>query len=448
MNRSLNRFLLLGIAALAVIAILAMLLFRPRTQAEPTAPGPQALYWYDPMVPDSHFDKPGKSPFMDMQLVPKYADVPAAIGSDATTAQDADGAFRIDPRVVQNLGVRLATVERQALTQRLLAAGVITVDEHRIEAVQVRAAGWVEQLAVRAVGDPVRRGQLLASVYSPELLAAQDEFLLAQRSGDASLKDASRARLALFGLGDAQIRRIAARGQAERRVDYVASNDGYVMELGARQGAMLSPGMTLFQIASLDTVWLAAELPEAQGAAIKPGDVASASVAAVPGEVFAGKVEYVYPELSGATRTVKLRIALQNPGARLRPGMYATVQLDGAARAEALTVPTEAVIRTGTRSVVLIAEDEARFRPVAVRTGVEVGERIEVLEGLNEGQQVVASGQFLIDSEASLRGALDRMSAPAAEPPAMVNPHAGHVMPAEPVTDPHEGHEGHHGHQP
>lgn len=429
MNRPLNRSLLLGLAALAVIAVFVALLFRPSKQAEPTeqaAAEPQALYWYDPMMPDSHFDKPGKSPFMDMQLVPKYADAPAETG----TAQDDDGAFRIDPRVVQNLGVRLATVERQALTQRLLAAGVITVDEHRIEAVQVRAAGWVEQLAVRAVGDPVRRGQLLASVYSPELLAAQDEFLLAQRSGDASLKDASRARLALFGLGDAQIRRIAARGQAERRVEYVASNDGYVMELGVRQGAMLSPGMTLFQIASLDTVWLAAELPEAQGAAIKPGDAASATVAAVPGEAFAGKVEYVYPELSGATRTVKLRIALQNPGARLRPGMYATVQLEAAARAETLTVPTEAVIRTGTRSIVLIAEDEARFRPVAVRTGVEVDERIEVLDGLNEGQQVVASGQFLIDSEASLRGALDRISAPAAESP-------------QPMVDPHAGHQGH-----
>ncbi|WP_293389156.1 efflux RND transporter periplasmic adaptor subunit [Nevskia sp.] len=446
MNRPLNRALLLGLAALAVIAVFTVLLFRPGKPAEPVeqAAEPQALYWYDPMVPDSHFDKPGKSPFMDMQLVPKYGDVPAEAG----TAQDDDGAFRIDPRVVQNLGVRLATVERQALTQRLLAAGVITVDEHRIEAVQVRAAGWVEQLAVRAVGDPVRRGQLLASVYSPELLAAQDEFLLAQRSGDASLKDASRARLALFGLGDAQIRRIAARGQAERRVDYLASNDGYVMELGARQGAMLSPGMTLFQIASLDTVWLAAELPEAQGAAIKPGDAASATVAAVPGEAFAGKVEYVYPELSGATRTVKLRITLQNPGAQLRPGMYATVQLEAAARAVALTVPTEAVIRTGTRSVVLIAEDEARFRPVAVRTGVEVGERIEVLDGLSAGQQVVASGQFLIDSEASLRGALDRLSAPAAEPQPMVDPHAGHVMPAEPVKDPHAGHEGHQGHQP
>ena len=363
----------------------------------------EALYWYDPMVPDQRFDKPGKSPFMDMDLVPKYADEDAA-------AEGEDGGFRIDPRVVQNLGVRLATVERAALQQSLLAAGVIAVDEHGIEAVQSRSAGWVEQLGVKAVGDPVRRGQLLAAIYSPDLYAAQGEYLLALRSGDAGLQEAARARLALYGVGDAQLRRIASRGKAERRIEHHAAHDGYVMELGVREGAMLEPGMSLFMLASLDTVWLNAELPETQGAAIQPGDAASATVAALPGQRFDGRVEYVYPELSGTTRTVKLRIALPNRDARLRPGMYASVRLDGAPRAAALTVPTEAVIRTGTRSVVLVAEDEARFRPVAVRTGVEGGERTEVLDGLQEGQQVVASGQFLIDSEASLRGALDRLA--------------------------------------
>ena len=409
--------------------------YADETPAPPAPPAErQPLYWYDPMVPEQRFDKPGKSPFMDMELVPKYADETPAADAGSTD----DGAFRIDPRVVQNLGVRLATVERRALAQQVQAAGVIAVDEHRIVAVQARAAGWVEQLAVRAVGDPVRRGQLLAAVYSPELLAAQEEFLLATRSGDAALKDAARARLALFGLDDGQIRRIAGSGRAERRVEYRASQDGYVMELGLRQGAQLSPGMTLFQIAGLDSVWLEAELPEAQAAWIKLGDAASASLAAHPGETFRGKVEYLYPELSAATRTVKLRIALSNPGLRLRPGMYASVHLDGAPRAAQLTVPTEAVIRTGMRSVVLVAEDEGRFRPVLVKPGAEVGERIEVLDGLREGQQVVASGQFLIDSEASLRGALDRLSAveagkpPAAEPPAAIEDHSGH-----------EGHEGH-----
>ncbi|WP_293003014.1 efflux RND transporter periplasmic adaptor subunit [Nevskia sp.] len=401
----------------------------------------EPLYWYDPMVPDQKFDKPGKSPFMDMQLVPKYADDEAAAASVAVSeAAAATGdSFRIDPRVVQNLGVRLATVERRALSQQVQAAGAIAVDEHGIEAQQVRVAGWVEKLNVRAVGDPVTRGQLLASINTPELFAAQSEFLLALRSGDAALKDAARTRLALFGVGEAQIARIATTGVAERRVDYFAPRDGYVMELGVRQGAMVSPGMTLFQIAGLDRVWLNAEVPEAQGAWIQPGDAAQASLSALPGERFDGTVEYLYPEVGGSTRTLRLRIALDNRSRRLRPGLYASVQLAGAARAPALTVPTEAVIRTGTRSVVLIADESSRFTPVLVRLGAEVGDRIEVLDGLSDGQQVVASGQFLIDSEASLRGALDRLSAVAPEAPA-----AGATTDAD---DPHAGHDGHAGHQ-
>ena len=428
-----NRPTVIGLAAVAVIAAAATWGWQSRHHADRTVTERQPLYWYDPMVPDQHFDKPGKSPFMDMDLVPKYAD-----DASPAASQVEDGGFRIDPRVVQNLGVRLAPVERGVLRQRLLAAGVIAVDEHGIEAVQSRAAGWVERLDVKAVGDPVRRGQRLAAIYAPELYAAQGEYLLARQSGDAGLQDAARARLALLGVGDAQLRRIAASGKAERRVELFAAADGYVMELGIREGAQIEPGMSLFTLARLDTVWLNAELPETQGAAIAPGDAAHASVAALPGTTFDGKVEYVYPELSGATRTVKLRIALPNRDAALRPGMYASVRLDGAPRAAALTVPTEAVIRTGTRSVVLVAEDAARFRPVAVRTGIEAGERIEVLEGLAEGQQVVASGQFLIDSEASLRGALERLAPIAIEAPS--------TAPA-PADDPHAGHAGHAGHE-
>jgi Cu(I)/Ag(I) efflux system membrane fusion protein len=453
-----NRPLILGLAAVAAVAVTAVLLTRPATPpaatvAAETAPAAERkpLYWYDPMVPDSHFEQPGKSPFMDMDLVPKYADEPAAT-DDAGAGSEADaGTLGIDPRVVQNLGVRLAPVTRQQLAQSVLAAGVIAVDEHRIEAVQARAAGWVEQLAVRAVGDPVRRGQLLASVYAPELLAAQDEFLLARRSGDSALRDAARARLALFGIGEAQIRRIEASGRAERRVDYHAGRDGYVMQLGLRQGAQIVPGMTLFEIAGLDEVWLNAELPEAQGAWIKAGDAATASLAALPGEQFAGRVDYVYPELNGVTRTLRLRVVLANQPLKLRPGMYASVRFEGVPRPAALTVPGEALIRTGRRTVVLVAEGEARFRPVLVTVGAEIGDRAEVLEGLAEGQQVVASGQFLIDSEASLRGALDRLSAVAAP-----DPHAGHGQPAEaPAAErqpdaaaSHDSHGSHEGHRP
>ena len=381
------------------------------------------LYWYDPMVPDQHFDAPGKSPFMDMQLVPKYADdeAPAAPpgGSDDAPTRAAPGpeaGLRIDPRMQQSLGLRLATVERQRLSQPLRAVGTVSVDEHRIEAVTARAPGWVERLAVRAVGDPVRRGALLASVYAPELLAAQEEYLLALRSGDASLSAAARLRLTGFGLSEAQIARVQASGKAERRIDYHAPFDGYVMRLGAREGAAVMPGTPLFELASLDSVWIEVAVPEAQAAAVRSGDAATVELVSRPGEQRRGSVDYIYPELESSTRSLRLRVQVDNRGLLLRPGMYASVSIATAARAEALSVPSEAVIRTGLRSVVLVVEPGDRFRPVIVQTGIEAGARTEILAGLAPGQQVVASGQFLIDSEASLRGVLERL-APSADGP-------------------------------
>jgi Cu(I)/Ag(I) efflux system membrane fusion protein len=363
-------------------------------------------YWYDPMHPDRHFDKPGKSPFMDMQLVPKY-------DADRAT-RDTSGApassIEIDPRVVQTLGIRLAIVEQGNFARVVDTVGLVAVDEHRIEAIQVRESGWVERLDVRAVGDSVRRGQLLAGVYSPDLLATQQEFLIARTSNDPTLIEAARRRLGLFGLSDAQIARIEKTGQVERRVDYYAPFDGYVMELGARQGAAVEPGATLFQLANLKTVWMIAEVPEAQAAWVKTGNPAEAQVPALPGERFEGKVDYLYPELTQATRTLKVRVVINNPGEHLRPGMFATAHLRGSTQEAVLTVPTEAVIKTGTRSIVIVADDATHFRPTVVRVGAEHGGRSEILAGIQLGQNVVASGQFLIDSEANLRSAFDALA--------------------------------------
>ncbi|WP_084182940.1 efflux RND transporter periplasmic adaptor subunit [Nevskia soli] len=389
--------------------------------APAAAEGGKPLYWYDPMFPNQHFDHPGKSPFMDMQLVPRTADqgtVGAASGA---------GSVSIDPRVVQNLGVRLAAVEQGQFARVVDTVGLVAVDEHRIQAVQVRAPGWVEQLAVRAVGDPVRRGQFLAGVYSPELLAAQQEFLIALGSGDAGLAQAARARLGLFGLTEGQVSHIAKTRQAERRVGYYAPADGYVMELGVRQGAAVQPGTTLFQLADLGTVWINAEAAETQAAWIKAGDRVQAEVPALPGVRFDGQVDYLYPELSAATRTLKLRLVVGNPGQRLRPGMFASVHLLGAPKEAVLMVPTEAVIKTGARSVVIVADDGSHFHPALVQVGAEYAGRSEIIEGLTAGQQVVASGQFLIDSEASLRGAFDNLTGAGAGQGGNVDPQ---LMPA------------------
>jgi Cu(I)/Ag(I) efflux system membrane fusion protein len=421
MRRNLAICLVLGACAAIVAAGLALdgarrrngavetgAVVEPGAAVKPTAADRAPLYWYDPMRPDVHFDKPGKSPFMDMMLVPKFGDqtAPAPDAPDGAPA----GSIAIDPRVVQNLGIRLANVERGDFSRIVDTVGLVAVDEHRIEAVQVREPGWVERLEVRAVGDAVRRGQLLAGVFSPDLLATQQEFLIARDAGDPALIEAARRRLALFGLSDSQLARIQTTGQVERRVEYRAPFDGYVMDLGVREGAAVDPGTTLFQLAELSSVWIIAEVPETEAAWVVPGDRVESSVAALPGRHFEGHVDYIYPDLTPSTRTLKMRMVIDNPHHALRPGMFATARLRGTPLTQTLTVPTEAVIKTGTRSIVMVADDATHFRPALVRIGVEQGGRSQILEGLKEGQRIVASGEFLLDSEANMRGALGALA--------------------------------------
>jgi membrane fusion protein, copper/silver efflux system len=357
------------------------------------------LYWHDPMVPGPRFDKPGKSPFMDMQLVPVYADEASG-----------EGGVKISPQTLQNLGIRTATVESGTFARRIDTVGAVRADERRMSVVQSRAAGWVERLHVRAANDPVKRGQLLAEIYAPDVLAAQEEYVLALRHGDPDLMRAAKERLFLLGLSEAQVQRIAQSGSAERRVALYSPVSGIVAELGVREGAQVTPGMALFNLVDLSSVWVTAEIIENQAAWIGQGNRTEVRVAALPGKVFVGPVDYVYPEITAASRTLKARIVLDNRAGELKPGMYADVRLFGSDKQDVLTVPNEAVIRTGTRSVVVLAEGEDRFRPVEVEAGFETGDRTEILKGLEKGQTVVASGQFLIDSEASLRGALRRLS--------------------------------------
>jgi len=356
----------------------------------------EVLYWYDPMKPDQHFDQPGKSPFMDMQLVPKYAAGNGMAMSDSTVVE-------IDPRMAQNLGMRTAPVTTGTFWQRVDAVGSVMIDERRIVSVEARAAGWVEQLAVRSVGEAVTRGQVLAGVYSPELLAAQEELALARKLDDKTLIDAARTRLSLLGVNGS--------GAAQRRVAITAPQSGVVTELMVREGAQITPGMPLMKLADLSKVWIQVEVPEAQASWVAAGKPAEARLKALPGRVFEGTVDYLYPTLEAQTRTLRARLVFDNADGALKPGMYAEATLFGGARADVMLVPSEAVIRTGTRSVVLVAEEVGRYRPVEVVLGPERSKEIVVLQGLQAGQQVVVSGQFLIDSEASLLGAYQRMDA-------------------------------------
>ncbi|MGH8728214.1 MAG: efflux RND transporter periplasmic adaptor subunit [Burkholderiales bacterium] len=359
------------------------------------------LYWHDPMYPQQKFDKPGKSPFMDMQLVPVYEE-----------GADEEGTVSIDPRIVQNLGVRTAPAEVGAFSQRVDAVGSVQANEREIQVVQSRASGWVERLHVRAVSDPVKRGQLLAEVYAPDLLAAQEEFLLALNMGNDRLTAASRARLSLLGLNNAQISRLEKTREPQRRVAFYSPLNGIVAELGVREGMEVAMGTAMFNLVDLSTVWVVAEIPETQAAWINEGSSAEIRIPTFPGKVFKGRVDYIYPRLDKTTRTLEARVVLKNPDLKLKPGMYVDVGLEGEKIEGALTVPTEAVIRTGRRTVVILALGEGKFKPVEVTTGFEAEGKTQILDGLEKGQSIVASGQFLIDSTSSLRTALDRLTTP------------------------------------
>ena len=365
------------------------------------------LYWQDPMAPGQKFDKPGKSPFMDMPLVPVYAE---QAGDEGTVV--------INPRVQQNLGVRTAEVTRATLATSLSAVGSVVYNERNLVLVQARSNGFLEKLYVRAPLDPVKKGQALAELYVPDWIAAQEEYLTARRlqsRGLGGIEDAARQRMRLTGMDEGQIRLVVSTGKVHPRTTLTAPVSGVVAELAAREGMTVAAGAPLFRINGLATVWVNAEIPEAQAAQVRPGNAVEARTPALPGVVFKGKVGAILPEVNAATRTLKARIELSNPSGQLVPGMFATLQFTQSGGKEVLLVPTEAVIQTGTRVVVMVAQGDGRFVPTAVELGAEANGQTEIRNGLALGQRVVVSGQFLIDSEANLKGTTARMAdAPAA----------------------------------
>ena len=370
---------------------------RGMEMASPAVPadGRRVLYWHDPMVPGAKFDKPGKSPFMDMPLVPVYAD---------DKAPDAPG-VRIDPGVQQNLGMRTATVTRSRLAPRVEAVGNVAYNERDVAVVQARANGYIERLDVKAALDPVRKGQVLAGLYVPDWVAAQEEYLTARKVAATlpGMEEAASQRMRLAGMSDAQVESVKREGRVQPRLSITAPISGVVSELTAREGMTVTNGAPLFRINGLATVWVLAQVPEAMAAAVRPGARAEVSVPAFPDETFNGTVTALLPEVDPSTRTLRARVEVANPKAKLTPGMFARITFAPSDAREVLTIPSEAVIRTGTRAIVMVLGKEGRFTPVEVETGAESGERTEIRGGLSEGDKVVASGQFLVDSEAKIR---------------------------------------------
>jgi len=363
----------------------------------------KVLYWHDPMVPNVKFDKPGKSPFMDMQLVPVYAD-----------EADGDSDVRVSANVVQNLGIRLGKVEMATLPARLRAVGNVAFDESLLELVQARVNGYVTRLHVKAPLELVRRGQPLAAIVAPQWQEAQQEYLvlLDARSPSAQpIREAARQRLVVLGVPETTIRAIETKRATDASTTVFAPIDGTVTELGVREGAGFMPGATLFRINGLSTVWVNAQIPEAKVSFIPTGSTVEASATAWPGATFKGEVIAMLPEVDRETRTLTARVVIENPDHKLSPGMYVSLDFTGPTGEPQLLVPSEAVITTGERSVVIVARDGGGFDVVDVTVGAEQDGRSTILSGLNEGQSVVVSGQFLIDSEASLKSTVSRLEA-------------------------------------
>ncbi len=364
----------------------------PQPQAATSAGPGKVLYYYDPMFPNQKFDKPGKSPFMDMQLVPKYADG----GGGAADVM-------VDPAARQSLGIRSVEAKMGSLATTLNVTGTVDFNQRDVAIIQARSGGFVQRVYARAPGDVVRAGAPIADLLLPDWGGAQTEFLSVKRLGKPDLTAAARQRLRLLGMSDGLIASVERRGRPNGVVTITTSIAGVVQTLDARVGVTLAMGQTLAQVNGLGTVWLNAAVPEARAGDVRIGQNATATLTSFPGETFNGRVIAILPTAQADSRTLTVRIELANRQGRLRPGMFASVALGGDTR-PALLVPSEAVIRTGTRTLVMLATSDGRYHPAKVRVGRDADGQTEILAGLSPGEKVVASGQFLLDSEASLTG--------------------------------------------
>ena len=370
----------------------------PAAQNQNTPAERKALYWYDPMFPQQKFDQPGKSPFMDMQLVPQYTDDK---GDQASIS--------IDPGMTQNLGLRVATVTRGVFESSIDASGVLAFNERDVALIQARSPGFVERVYARAPGDVLAPNAPLADLLVPGWAAAQTEFLALKRIGDGQLLAAARQRLRLTGMPASLIAKVERDARVYPTFTLTSPIGGVLQDLNIRAGMTVAAGETLARVNGLGTVWLAVAVPEAQAGAITEGQAVEARLPAFPGTLLTGTVSAILPETRADSRTLSVRVELPNPDGRLRPGLSAQVRLNHASAQPLLWVPSEALIRTGRRTLVMLAEDGGHYRPVEVQTGQENTARTVIVQGLQEGQKVVASAQFLLDSEASLKGVVPAM---------------------------------------
>ncbi len=374
--------------------------------ADASAPAEkQVLYWQAPMDKSFRSDNPGKSP-MGMDLIPVYA--------EDNADDDGRNLVRINPVVQNNIGVRTAIVGSSDQAPQIETVGTIQIDDDRTSVVDVRTEGWIERMPIKAVGDEIKKGQLLFQLYSRPLVSAQEEYLQAQRMGRENLVRATKSRLLSLGMNSRTIDRLTKDGKSIRLMSIYAPQGGIVTVMGAGEGAFVKPGMNILKLVDLKTVWAIADVFEDQVHQVRPGQQVIMHMGGMPGREWRGKVEYVYPTVNAKARTVQVRISFDNKDGLLRPDMFARLTIltdhkNGGAKS-IVSIPREALIRTGRSERVILALGDGYYQPAQVVSGQEIGDNIEILSGLKAGEKIVVSSQFLLDSEASLRGTLLRLT--------------------------------------
>ena len=354
------------------------------------------LYWVAPMDPNFRRDEPGKSP-MGMDLVAVYAD-------------ESDGnSVSISAVVEQNLGVRTSKAERRSLWRKVEATGYIGYDESRLSQINVRTEGWVQRLLVETEGERVKKGQLLFEFYSPQLVNAQKEYIQAKRRNETRMVDAAEKKLLALGMAASGIQRLSQSGKVTESIQVLAPQDGIITRLNVQEGIFIKPATEVMSLADLSSVWLQAGVFESQAEWVAEAQSAEARLSYMPGEVFSGRVDYVYPVLDPVTRTLQVRLRFDNPQEQMKPNMYARVTIFGKSHPGALSIPREALIRGARFDRVVVALGDGRYVVREIISGIESGEWVEIKSGLDVGDVVVTSAQFLIDSEASMAGSIQRL---------------------------------------
>ncbi len=383
--------------------------------AQKTKAERKLLFYRNPMNPEVTSPVPAKDN-MGMAYIPVYAD-------ESRSGNEPAGTVKIDPVTVQNIGVRTALAVRQALTRDVLSVGRVAYDEKLITRLHPKTEGWIGKVRVSETGEPVKKNEILLSIYSPQLVSSQEEYLLALnnmktlkdspfpdiRRGAADLLRSTRERLELLDVPEHQIRELKKTRKVMKFLHIHSPFTGIAVKIGARDGQYVTPKTQIYMIADLSTIWVYVDVYEYELPWIKLGDEASMKLIALPGQTFTGKIKYIYPYLNGKTRTIKVRLEFKNPDLKLKPNMFADIKIHVQKQADALVIPSKAVLRTGRRNVVFVVRGPGKFEPRDVKLGISSEGLVQILAGVKEGEDVVTSAQFLIDSESKLREAAAKM---------------------------------------